>query len=212
MNLYLVRHGQSIGNLNKTFLGHTDLDLSETGYLQANCVSEYIVNNLKIDKIYSSDLIRAYNTVLPVAKALKMEIIKDERLREIKAGLWENQSYEYLIENFGDSYNRWLTDIGNAGCDGGESVQDLKLRIMDRLKEIAEENPDKNILIGTHATPIRIAHCTISGNPLSEMHNTPWAFNASLTHIEYIDGAFNIVEYGKKSYLGDLITQPSSKV
>ena len=107
--------------------------MSETGYLQANCVSEYIVNNLKIDKIYSSDLIRAYNTVLPEAKALKMEIIKDERLREIKAGLWENQSYEYLIENFGDSYNRWLTDIGNAGCDGGESVQDLKLRIMNRL-------------------------------------------------------------------------------
>lgn len=212
MNLYLVRHGQSIGNLNKTFLGHTDLDLSEAGYLQADCVSDFIINNLKIDKIYSSDLIRAYNTVLPVAKALNIEIIKDDKLREIKAGLWENKRYDYLIENFGESYNRWLTDIGNAGCDGGESVQDLKIRIMNRLKEIAEENPDKNVLIGTHATPIRIAHCTISGNPLSEMNNTPWAFNASLTHIEYKDGTFKMVEYGRTSHLGDLATQPSSKM
>lgn len=212
MNIYLVRHGQSIGNLNKKFLGHTDLDLSEAGFKQASCVCDYIINNLKIDKIYSSDLIRAYNTVLPVAKALNMEIIKDKQLREIKAGLWENQEYEYLIKHFGDSYNRWLTDIGNAGCDGGETVQDLQCRFMTRLEEIAKENNDKNILIGTHATPIRIVQCTISGKPLSEMNNIPWALNASLTHIEYTNNQFRIIEYGKTSYLGDLVTQPSSKM
>ena len=119
MNLYLIRHGESLGNKTRTYLGHTDLDLSEKGYMQAECASRYILSNLKIDKIYSSDLIRAYNTVLPVAKALNLEITTDKDLREIYAGYWENQKYEYLMEKYADTYNSWLTDIGNAKCDGG---------------------------------------------------------------------------------------------
>lgn len=212
MNIYLIRHGESLGNKARTYLGHTDLDLSEKGYMQAKCASEYIINNLKIDKIYSSDLIRAYNTVLPVAKTLKLEIATDKDLREIYAGYWENQKYEYLMEKYADTYNLWLTDIGNAKCDGGESVKDLQKRFMNKLEEIAKSNPEKNVLIGTHATPIRITNCTVSGLPLSEMHNIPWAYNASITHLEYKDGKFSLIDYGKSSYLGALENPPSRKM
>lgn len=212
MHIYLIRHGESLGNKTHTYLGHTDLDLSEKGYIQAELACKYILNNLKIDKIYSSDLIRAYNTVLPVAKELNLDIIADKDLREINAGFWENKKYDYLIENFRETYNLWLTDIGNAKCDGGESVKDLQNRFMKKLEEIALANPDKNVLIGTHATPIRITNCTVSGHDLSEMHNVPWAYNASLTHIEYTDGKFKLIEYGLSSYLGDLANPLSKKV
>lgn len=212
MDIYLIRHGESLGNKTKTYLGHTDLDLSERGYMQAECASKYILENIKVDKIYSSDLIRAYNTVLPVAKALNINIITDKNLREINAGLWENQKYDYLMEKYKETYNLWLTDIGNAKCDGGESVTDLQKRFMTKLEEIAKNNEGKSVLIGTHATPIRITNCTVSGLPLSEMHNIPWAFNASLTHLKYTDGKFKLIEYGNSSYLGELENSPSSRM
>ena len=102
MNIYLIRHGQSIGNLNKVYLGHTDLDLSEIGYKQAERVCDYVVKNYNIDKIFSSDLIRAYNTVLPASQKLNIPIIKEPELREIYAGLWENKKYECLMEKYAD--------------------------------------------------------------------------------------------------------------
>ena len=212
MNIYLVRHGESIGNSKKIYLGHTDLDLSERGYKQAELFCDYFTKNYKVDKIYSSDLIRAYNTVLPVAKKLNLEIHKDTQMREIYAGLWENKEYQYLIEKYSETYNQWLTDIGNAKCDGGETVKELKDRIIKRLYELAEENKDKDILIGTHATPIRIIKCIFSGFPIDEMHNVDWAYNASLTHLTYKNGTFEIVDYNIHSYLGDYVKLPSSKM
>ena len=53
---FLVRHGQSIGNAKREFLGHTDKDLSELGYLQAQKTADLLANE-RIDVIYSSDLI-----------------------------------------------------------------------------------------------------------------------------------------------------------
>ena len=62
--LYLVRHGQSLGNLNEQMLGHTDLDLSELGYRQAAATFERL-KDTHFDAVYSSPLQRAYNTVCP---------------------------------------------------------------------------------------------------------------------------------------------------
>ena len=53
--LIFLRHGQSIGNLERRLLGHTDLDLSELGYRQAESAA-YALKDEKIDFIYSSSL------------------------------------------------------------------------------------------------------------------------------------------------------------
>ena len=84
---YLVRHGQSIGNANREFLGHTNKDLSPFGYLQADRTADFL-SDVKIDAIYSSDLIRAYNTALPHAKLRNMEVVPSQNLRELYAGAW----------------------------------------------------------------------------------------------------------------------------
>ena len=80
--MIFVRHGQSLGNKERAFLGHTDLDLSVLGYEQAELTAEFLKDR-KIDKIYSSDLMRAYHTSLPLANILKLEPEKQEELREI---------------------------------------------------------------------------------------------------------------------------------
>lgn len=203
--IFLIRHGQSIGNLNRVYLGHTDWDLTELGYLQSEAVCKYL-HDEKIDVIYSSDLIRAYNTVSPIAKQRGMSIIKNKNLREIYAGEWEGKNYEELVSRYAKEYEIWKTDIGNAGCTGGETVLELQRRIYDEILKIAKENKGKTVLIGTHATPIRTLNAVINKVAKDEMHQIPWATNASVTVIEYENDEFKMLEYGEDAFLGDAVT------
>ena len=91
--LILIRHGQSQANITKCFAGQSDPDLTEKGKKQAEALSNWLINNYNIDSIYSSDLLRAYNTALPTAQKLKKQIIKTKQLREINAGYWQNIPY-----------------------------------------------------------------------------------------------------------------------
>ena len=72
--LLLIRHGQSVGNLNYEFLGHMDKDLSELGYAQAARTAEFLSGE-QIDMVYSSDLMRAHNTALPHAKIRGLDVV-----------------------------------------------------------------------------------------------------------------------------------------
>ena len=79
--LFLVRHGESIGNAQRCFLGHTDLDLTEYGYRQAKCTADFL-SDIRIDEVYSSSLIRAYNTALPNAAMRSLTVKRSDMLRE----------------------------------------------------------------------------------------------------------------------------------
>ena len=70
--LILVRHGQSIWNLEKRFTGWVDIDLTEKGKLEAEKAGSLIKNKeIKIDLYYSSLQLRANNTLKIIQKILK---------------------------------------------------------------------------------------------------------------------------------------------
>ena len=99
--IIFVRHGQSEGNLVRSFLGHTDLPLTELGHKQAEATAEYL-KDTDIDIIYASDLKRAWQTAEHIAEKKELSIIADPTLREIFAGEWENQLFVELPEKFPD--------------------------------------------------------------------------------------------------------------
>ena len=211
--IYLIRHGESEGNKLSTFLGHTDLPLTEHGKKQADVTAEYLKRqNFRPSAIYSSDLIRAHSTAESTAKLLNMPITKDIGLREINAGEWEDQPFELIADKFAESYNVWLQNIGRARCDSGESVAELQARIVSTITRITDKHKDEVIFIFTHATPIRVlaAHCM--NKSLDEVKDIPWVTNASVTKVSYDNGIFNLVEYGKDDFMGDLITRLSKNV
>ena len=72
--IILIRHGESLGNANRTMLGHTDLDLSPLGYTQAETTANHLKNE-KIDAIYSSDLIRAIIQLFRTQKCEKLRLL-----------------------------------------------------------------------------------------------------------------------------------------
>ena len=202
-DIYLIRHGQSEGNLYDLFLGHTDLDLTELGKKQAERVTNYF-KDIDIDAIFSSDLKRAYHTACPLAKMKGLSITKCEQMREIYAGEWEGQVFSEIRKKYpmGDI---WWEDTGNARPTEGESVAELQIRILAEVSRLAKENEGKTICIFTHFTPIYALRTAWAGVPVSEMKHMPKPSNASVTHVIYENGAFSeLVEYANNAYLGDL--------
>ncbi len=203
--LILVRHGESLGNLENRFLGHTDLDLSPTGYKQAELIEKYF-KNIDIDIIYSSDLKRAYNTVFPVSKLKNVEIITSQNLREIRAGSWETLTFNELESKFTKEYDVWKNNVGMAQCSDGESVAMLQQRVCNEIKKISQNNPGKTICIGTHATPIRVFTAKCLGVSLEEIKNIPWVSNASISTFEFSDNEFKVCEYNCVEHLEGFVT------
>jgi len=201
--IFLIRHGQSIANLKNCFLGHGDLDLTDIGFWQAKNVAEFL-KDVKVDAIYSSDLQRAYHTALPSAELRGMEVIREPLLREIDGGEWENRPYKELLLR--ESFQRWMKNDPDVVCDGGESVRALSERISRKITEIAEENLGKTVFVFSHGTPIRSMKILWDKIPLEESRNVPWPGNASVTHIEYENGKFHILEYAKDDFHGENAT------
>ncbi len=201
---YVVRHGQSLGNANKMFLGHTDLDLSELGYAQAEKTAEYLADK-GIEVIYTSDLMRAYNTASPICKKYGIEPIKDTRLREIYAGKWEGLVIDDILANF-PNYQIWRNDIGNVTCDDGESTKELQKRVNEVFTEIAKANEGKTVCVATHATVIRVMTCIWQNMPLEDAKNLHWVSNASVSEIDYKDGKWCPVCIGNDEHLQDLVS------
>ena len=202
-----VRHGESAANGKGCFAGQLDIPLSDRGKEQAERAANYIAKNYKVDKIYSSDLIRAYDTAKPIAKAFGLEIQKDKGLREIHSGDWQGCSFDELQNKYADGYGVWLKDIGNAVCPNGETVKTLSRRVFDTVNRIAKENDGKTVVMTTHATPIRSLCCILKGLPVEDMKKVPWVSNASLTIVKAEKGSFSLVQEDYNEYLSDLQTR-----
>ena len=204
--LLLIRHGESEANRQHRFAGHSDFPLSEKGILQAECTADCIAKAYAVDVVYASDLRRAYDTALATARRFSLSVIPCEELREIFAGAWEGLLFDEICVRYPEDYAIWMSDIGRARCTDGEKVSELQSRVIEAISRIAEQNPGKTVVIGTHATPIRATECALRGKPLSEMHTVSWVTNASVTELSYESGRLSLVSVGEDRHLAKLQT------
>lgn len=204
--LILVRHGQSEANLRRVFAGHTDAPLTALGRAQAAATGEYLCR-FPIDVAYASDLRRAYDTAAIIAARQGLSVTPDPAFREIFAGEWEGRLFAELATEYPhDFVTLWRGDIGNACPTGGESVLALGARISSAISRILAAHEGKTILIGTHATPIRVMECLWRGIPVASAAAVPFVKNASTTVVEYEGGVPRLLLCGYEAYLGTLAT------
>ena len=209
--LYIVRHGQSKANEMDVFAGFLNVELTDMGREQAKRTANYL-KDIKPDYIYSSDLIRAYETASFTAKNYGMEIISDQNLREMNAGDWDGMSLVEIKSKYEKEYYVWRDDIGHAYCHGGETTKQLQDRIVAKVKEIAKTHNDKIIFIFSHATAIRTFGAYCLGLSLDQMKDLPWPNNASVTKVKFEDDKFELLEYGNDSFMGEMSTEIPTKI
>ena len=204
--ILLVRHGESGANGAGFFAGQVDIPITSRGEAQARAAAKYVAKNYSVDAIYSSDLKRAMATADALSRVVGKEIVPDGNLREIYAGKWQGVTFSALEKDYADTYSVWLSDVGRARPDGGESVKELAGRVYETIEKIARGNDGKTVAVFTHATPLRAFMSVVLTGGTDRMRDIPWVGNASLTKAVYEDGKFAIIDSGVDFYLENLKT------
>ena len=208
--IIMVRHGQSIANLEGRFAGYSDFDLTDLGRKQAALAAEYLHDTMgeKVDKIYSSDLLRAHNTAVPFSKLYDLPINDTEELREIYAGLWEGMTFTDIEAIYPEGRATWVNDFSNSRCTGGESTRELYRRIVPTVTRLARENAGKTILITSHATPVRAIDCYSRGWGEDKIGDVKFVRNSAISIFEYDDTTDTIspVLVGATEHLDESLT------
>lgn len=205
--IYVIRHGESVGNLHRICLGHTDLDITDLGMKQAEKTAEAL-SGIDFTAIYASDLIRAVHTAEPHAKMRDLDVNTSPDFRELYFGNWENASVLMLKEKFHEQFMiGWRQNFGTFTAPRGESVVAMAERMEEGLKRIAKEHRGENILLTSHAAAIRALWGKISGHAPSEWANAyPFPTNASYSVVEFDGERLIPISYSNDSHLGELVT------
>ena len=184
--IIMIRHGQSVANAQSRFAGHSDFDLTDLGRLQAECAAKYLRKiGERPDAIYSSDLLRAHNTAVPIAQEFELAINDTKGLREIFAGSWEGMKVEDIYAQYPEAFTTWRLDIANARYTDGESVAELYSRIVAYVCSLSKENEGKTILLATHATPVRAIDCFSRGLSAERIGDVQFVRNSAISIFEY---------------------------
>jgi len=156
--IILVRHGESERNLVKIYDSSpaSNYHLTKNGIKQAE-VTAKLIENEKIDFIYSSPCQRAIETAEVIANKLNLKIQKVKELNEINSGEWEGkEAEEVLALESRQAYKLLSKEEQYLAKRGkfGESWKDLEDRAYNFVKQLVRENSGKTIILVTHQAAI----------------------------------------------------------
>lgn len=171
--LYLVRHGQSAGNVEGRFGGHSPTPLSELGEKQAEVTAEALAKE-RIELIYSSDLLRAVQTASPLAERLGIPIHKTAAFRERHVGVLEGLTFDESKEAHPDDYYALVNRVVHHRITDGESYRDLLRRATHELHDILRKYRGRRIAVFSHTGAICFMTLHLMGAIHRHTKTTPW--------------------------------------
>ena len=184
--LIVVRHGQTLWNLERKYQGHSDIALTDKGIKQAEAVAARLAEE-KIDAVYASDLSRAFKTAACIADKHGLTVQVVPALREIKFGDWEGLTYEQISEQWPGLLGKLWTTPDELQIPGGESFQQLKERAYTAIEKIVAAHPDQTVVVVAHGGTIGTILCA-----MLDIHlNHVWSIrqdNTAVNIIEYYEG------------------------
>lgn len=185
--------------------GRSDHPLNDAGIAQATEAAERFAEmGVKIDRIYSSPLVRALQTAEKIAPGI--EITVDERLIEMDYGPYEGMD----LRNPAPEVMAFFMDFVNVPApDGMEPLHEVVERLGRFLEEIREEAAVRNILISTHAIAMKGALEYLT----PDSHGSYWSKNIGNCDIyaaEVKDGKYTVpvmLDDGRDRWEGSAYTE-----
>jgi broad specificity phosphatase PhoE len=158
----LIRHGQSKGNAEGRFGGHTAVALSPRGRRQAQATAQALSSE-KLSAIYSSDLLRAVQTAEPLARLTGLSINKSEAFRERSVGVMEGLTFEEAASQHPEQYAALIRRDFEHVLLNGESYRQMLDRASRQLDQAIERHRGGNIAIFSHTGTICILTLHLMG-------------------------------------------------
>ena len=184
--LVLVRHGLSVYNDQNRFTGWKDVYLNQQGRDEAKQAVDLLMN-YKFDTAFTSDLIRAKNTLSIILEGIdqrNIPIIENMALNERDYGDLIGQNKVEAAEKFGkEQVHIWRRSF-DTPPPGGESLKDTADRVIPYLKNeiMPLLSSGKNILVSAHGNSIRAIVMNLQNYSPEQILKTeigwcePWIF------------------------------------
>lgn len=189
MRLILIRHGETDYSAARRYCGFSDPVLNEEGLRQSRQLLAGL-KDMRIDKVYSSDLSRARQTAEIIFARDSIEPAAD--WRELNFGLFEGLTHEQLMEKYRTLYEQWVNNPAEVKPPDGEGLADLRKRVQGRTAALLSQYQGKTVAVVTHGGPIRVLLCDALQGGLTLFWQIPQALGA-LNVIDYAEGAPPVV-------------------
>lgn len=207
MNLYLIRHAESIANTQGVYQGQTyDTGLSPLGKKQAAALKERLKDE-QIDALYSSPSLRCVETARPLSKYQGLEIITNKNLLEISHGDWEGKTRKEIEKLFPGQLRIWKEKPNEIQMPNGENIHEVKKRVESFLEGLRKIYEQKNVLACAHDAILRIILAPI----LNLDYDKIWGIqldSAAITRVAW-SSPKTVISLNDSKHLKDLLADTS---
>lgn len=191
MNLYLVRHGESVGNTKRGFLsGRTDPDgLTPRGRIQM-IRSTWHLRKIDFSRVLTSPVARAKESAQIISSLFSTPLFIEEQITEFSYGKLEGH-YVWEVQNeFPPEFRQKRKENFDTPYPEGESFNMLSRRVYDFLQKLTQKANGQTVLIVTHQAVIAtLMYCAQYGDPhrtkeayLRYVHST-FPPNSAIVHL-----------------------------
>lgn len=196
MELYIVRHGKTEWNKEKRLQGSADVKLNEDGRELARLSGEAL-KDIHFDRIYSSPLSRAYETACLFRGEHQIEIIKDDRLRELCFGDYEGKSTSELLEDESCSFRYFFSEPQlYKPTANGETLEHLCERAADFMEHeiLPLQNTCERVMIVAHGAINKALMTYVKKHDLSQFWSGGLQRNCNVIILELNNNLFTVID------------------
>ncbi len=194
-----IRHGETAWNVATRIQGQLDISLNETGCWQANQAGKALAGE-QIDAIVSSDLARAYETALAVAKHHGLDVQIDHGLREREFGSFQGKTFAEIEAHMPEEAKLWRQREPDFSPGGGESLLIFRERVAQCLRGLTAQYAGKHIVVVSHGGVMDILYREAMHLNLQAPRS--WQLgNASINRVMFNGEHFSLVGWSDTSHL-----------
>jgi probable phosphoglycerate mutase len=196
-----VRHGETAWNVDTRIQGQLDIGLNATGEWQARRVGQALADEA-IDVIYASDLSRAWNTALEIARPLGLQVLPEPRLRERAFGSFEGMSFAEIEKTLPDQARLWRERDPEFAPEGGESLIVFRDRVTTVASELAARHAGQLVVLVAHGGVMDVLYRAATRQALQAPRT--WLLrNAAINRILWTPEGFSLVGWSDEAHLTD---------
>lgn len=196
-----IRHGETAWNVDTRIQGQLDIGLNETGRWQAQRVAQALAGE-PISAIYSSDLLRAWDTASSISHATGWALQSHVGLRERGFGVFQGRTYAEIEATWPEHALRWRKRDPHWAPQGGESLTDVRKRITQTAYELAARHLGEQIVLVAHGGVMDVLYRAATGQDLQAPRS--WNLgNAAINRLLWTPQGLTLVGWSDTRHLDD---------
>ncbi|MCI8291070.1 MAG: histidine phosphatase family protein [Clostridia bacterium] len=198
--LYIIRHAETIGNIEHRLTGRKDYELTRKG-IETTKILDKELKNVKFDIAYSSTSARTLKTIQEVANRNGLAIKMLEDLCEMYFGIYDGEKWDD-VNKINPRIKQRQNEVNLIeGIENQETMEQVAERMYKCISDICEENIGKTIIICSHGVAIEAFLRKIKDIPFCQQREKFCQHNTAINELEYENGEFYILRLADVDYI-----------